>query len=74
MSAKTSVWEETEYFDMDLMSQVRRIMTEGKTGQLVLHLSQGRVCRVTLKEKVFLDRESTKSAECSSIAVAQTQS
>lgn len=72
MSVKQTLWEETEFRDQDLMCVVRRIMSDGKTGKLILNLSQGRVCSVTLKEKV--DIESQSSAKFQSDAVAQTQS
>ena len=60
MSGRVITWKETEFTDRDLMSRVRQIMCEGKTGQIVLHLSQGRVMGVTLREKQILDEDAEK--------------
>jgi hypothetical protein len=57
MSGRVVTWKETEFTDRDLMSRVRQIMCEGKTGQIVLHLSQGRVLGVTLREKQVVDTD-----------------
>lgn len=53
MGVQENTWRETEYREMNLMDVIRRIMMEGRTGQLTLHLSQGRVCSCVLREKVF---------------------
>jgi hypothetical protein len=51
MSARQTIWTETEFHDSDLMSEVKRVMLDGTTGQLVLNLKRGRVMSVVLRER-----------------------
>lgn len=51
MSARTTIWTETEFQDQDLMAVVRRLMCDGFTGQMVLNCSKGRVMSVVQREK-----------------------
>ena len=51
MATETLI-RETEYREANLMEVIRRLMIEGKTGQCVLNIAQGRVYSVIMREKV----------------------
>jgi hypothetical protein len=78
--SKQTIWQETEYHDVDLMMVVRRLMCGGVTGQIILNCSQGRVLSVTHREKKVvsikqeksLDRDVRTDSKCEPLAVARS--
>jgi hypothetical protein len=42
---------ETEYRDTDFMAEIRKIMVQRGTGEMVLNMSQGRICSIVWREK-----------------------
>ena len=72
MSARQTVWTETEFHDSDLMSEVKRIMLDGTTGQIVLNVKRGRVMSVVLRERSI--KNSTESFSLDTEPVAQATS
>ena len=53
MSTKITKITETEHRDTDLMAEIRKVMARGGTGQMVLNMSQGRICSVVWREKTY---------------------
>jgi hypothetical protein len=69
MSTRQIIWTETEFHDSDLMSEVKRIMLQGTTGQIVLNVKGGRVMSVVLRERSV--RQDTNQNLVDTDAVAQ---
>lgn len=74
MSTRTTTYTETEYFDQDLMVQVRRLMCASFTGEITLRTNQGRVYAVVATEKkINVDiQESLGAHSQPKLAVART--
>jgi hypothetical protein len=81
--ATETIIRETDFHDSNLVDTIRRLMMERRTGELRIHMSQGRVCSLMLREKIsngngngngaeknFVDSESEVAAN--SPALAQT--
>lgn len=62
---------EEEFRETDLMGVIRRLMREGRTGQMILDMSQGRVLAVRMREiQKSLDSQRTNGT-IAPVAVAQ---
>ena len=71
---RETTFKETEYSDTDLMSEIKRIMLDGTTGQLVLNLKQGRLMSFTLREKFIKRHTPDNSVDTDSLLQATSHS
>ena len=74
MSTRQTVWTETEFCDSDLMAEVRRIMLDGTTGQVVLNVKRGRVMSVVLRERSIKQDTERFSLDTDAVVQATSQS
>jgi hypothetical protein len=74
MSTRQTIWTETEFHDADLMSEVKRIMLEGTTGQIVLNVKRGRVMSVVLRERSVKGHTENYSVDTQPLVTASSQS
>lgn len=51
MSTRKTIITETEHRETDFMAEIRKIMVQRGTGEMVLNMSQGRICSVVWREK-----------------------
>jgi hypothetical protein len=73
MSTRQTIWTETEFQDTDLMSEVKRIMLEGTTGQIVLNVKRGRVMSVVLRERSVKSDTSANLLDRDTVAQATSR-
>jgi len=73
MSTRQIIWKETEFHDSDLMAEVRRIMLEGTTGQIVLNVKCGRVMSVVLRERSVKNGTDDFSVDTRPLVTASSQ-
>lgn len=50
--ATEAIFRETDFHESNLVDTIRRLMMERRTGELRIHMSQGRVCSLLLREKI----------------------
>jgi hypothetical protein len=73
MSTRTTTWVETEYHDTDLSTEVKRILLDGFTGQVVLNCKRGRIMSVVQREKSVRGTSENNSVDTASLITASSQ-
>lgn len=74
MSARRTIWTETEYQGSDLMLEVKKILGDGTTCQIVLNCKRGRVMSVVLRERSVSNVSESFSLDTEPVTQATSQS